>query len=298
MKKTREQEGQTEFEVEPTAGRALPPSPPEEEQYEPDLTKLPAEERKKEARRLFVTSKHSLQELSVMFAISERTLQDWAKKEAWRDEQNQIEIMTSKLKDSLKWLLDPTTEEGALAEGNLKVLLEIQGIHLAHMKYSMLTGDNSLATIFPSGMADAIQKYAGALEKLNKTSTNMKNGGVSKSEVTHKHEIDMDKALQLAMQLKKETGKVITVTEAAKILDDQVKGRSEKTDVKPAVSTSTSEPKKAAKVMEAEVIPAKSEPALKSESTSAKTDIRDIVSDISEPARKVNLGRFNIAKKK
>lgn len=289
MRKSKEKDGVTEFQVDPRVGVPVNPPPQDMEQFEPDLTKLPAEERKKQSRHLFVTSKHSLQELSDMFAIPERTLQNWAAKEGWRDEKDNIEIMATKLKDSLKWLLDPETQENAIAEGNLKVLLEIQGIHLAQMKYSMLTGDHTVSTYLPSALADSIQKYAGALEKLNKTSVSLKNGGVEKHEHTHKHEIDMDKALQLAMQLKKETGKVITVTEAAKILDDQVKGRTPTPikDTEVVTVPATSRMKSA--------LPQEGQLPAKIEDNSPK---KDVSSEQPAPASKLNLSRFNIAKKK
>lgn len=280
MRKAKDDNGVTEFEIEPRAGMDVKPNS-ESEDYEQNYANLPATEKKKEIKKLFVTSKNTIQELAEMFLVPVRTIQDWASKDDWRSERDKIEIMSTKLKDSLKWLLDPNTEESALSQGNLKVLLEIQGIHLAHMKYAMLSGDQtSFASAFPSGLADAIQKYAGALEKLNKTAVNLKNDGVDKSEVVHRHQIDMDQALQLAMRLKKETGKVITVTDAARILDDQMKGKTSNTDqlIKKKEKEDKPVPEKVQIVSKpVEVVP-------------------DAVRKENKP--KIDLSRFNIAKKK
>lgn len=171
-----------------------------------------------------MTSQKTIQELAEDHGVPETTIYDWSKKENWLEEKVRIDSVAEKLRESISFLMDPKNNEEALSKGNLRVLLQIQGVHLAHMQYAMITGDHqNISTIFPSGVADAIQKYANSLEKINKTFQNIKNGGVDKSETKHVHQIDMDQALQLALQVKRETGQPMTVIEAAKLLEEQVK---------------------------------------------------------------------------
>lgn len=178
----------------------------------------------REIRQAYVTSQAAIKDLAEEHGVPETTIYDWCKKEGWVEEKERVASVHEKLRESIGFLMDPKNHEDALAKGNLRVLLQIQGMHLAHMQYAMMTGDHqNMSTIFPSGLADAIQKYANSIEKINKTFTNIENGGVDKKEVTHKHQIDMDQALQLALKVKRETGQAMTVGEAAKLLEEQVK---------------------------------------------------------------------------
>lgn len=176
-----------------------------------------------------MTSQKTIKELSEEHGVPDTTIYDWSKKENWLEEKERVSGVTDKLRDSVNFLMDPKNDDEALSKGNLRVLLQIQGMHLAHMQYAMLTGDHqNISTIFPQGISDAIQKYANAVEKINKTLQNIKNGGVDKSETKHVHQIDMDQALQLALKVKRETGQPMTVIEAAKILEEQVKKEAKK----------------------------------------------------------------------
>lgn len=172
------------------------------------------------AKDLYVKELKSIAEIAVELGIPEPTLYNWHSRSKWRDERDKLQIMSKKLSDSLNYLLDPQTSEEAIAEGNLKILLEIQGIHLANLKYAMLTGDHTLMTALPRSIADGIQKYAGAIEKIVNARTKLKNGGVDERKITHVHQIDMDQALQLALEAKRK-GNPITVQEAIALIEAQ-----------------------------------------------------------------------------
>jgi hypothetical protein len=158
--------------------------------------------------------------------LKEPTVYSWSKKDLWAEERDKHEILLKQLAQTVAFYSDPNVEADVMAEGNLKMLLKIQGLALARIQHAALSGLDPIALL---NLPDTIQKFANALDKLNTTKIKMDNGGVEKSEVTHVHQVDMDDALRLVLSAKKE-GKRISVGEAAQVLAEQQKKNK---DVKP-----------------------------------------------------------------
>lgn len=150
--------------------------------------------------------------------VPRATLFRWRKEQRWDEEKNKKLILAQKLADSLEFYSNPQTTEQALAQSNLNLLLRIQGVNLAKITHKALSGE--APDVIAISMADALQKYSGMLEKLIKSDQSIKTGGVERKEVVHIQALDMDDAVRLALEMKRQ-GKVITVQEAMSLLTAQ-----------------------------------------------------------------------------
>ncbi len=170
---------------------------------------------KDEIRRLYVSGK-PVKEIEKMYEgkVAERTIYHWADTLGWKEEKAYLDDLLQKQKESLQFLQDPNTTNDAIAKANLRVLLQIQGMHLANTVYRMNAG----LPVFD--VSDQLQKVSAALEKLTKTKHSMENGGKDEKTVKHLH-LDMNKALELALEARKK-GVNMTVEEAAKALEKQI----------------------------------------------------------------------------
>lgn len=157
--------------------------------------------------------------------ISRSTLFRWRKDQRWDEEKNRKLQAAQKLQESLAFYDDPTNTETALAQGNLKLLLRIQGINLSKLMAKAVTGESP--DIIALSMSDALNKYSGMLEKLIKSEQSIKSGGVERKEIVHVQALDMDDAVRLALQMKKQ-GTVISVQEAMALLTAQQAAKAEK----------------------------------------------------------------------
>lgn len=190
------------------------------------LSKEDREALRKKIKDHYLTSPNepSFQELEDEFRVARSTIHGWATKDKWVDVRNRNQTLLRKMGEKVAFLLDPKTETEAILSSNLTDIAQIQGLHINHIKYAMATGDKThIDAILPLGIADALQKSAAALEKLNNTLIKQKNDGVEKTEVRHIHQVDMNDAVRVALEAKAQ-GQVITVNEAAKALDKQRKG--------------------------------------------------------------------------
>jgi hypothetical protein len=126
-------------------------------------------------------------------------------------------ILAKQVAETVQFLSDPRTEDKAIIEGNARMAIEIQGMHLARIKGDMLGDDTKVY----GGIVETINKYASALDKLNNTLAKSKAGNIDEKIVRHIHKIDMDEALKLALKAR-ESGKLITVGQAAEAMIEQM----------------------------------------------------------------------------
>lgn len=159
--------------------------------------------------------------------VPRATLFRWRKQQKWDEEKNKKQILAQKLVESLAFYENPSNSEQALAQANLQLLLRIQGVNLAKLTHKALAGE--APDLIAIAMSDALNKYSGMLEKLIKSDHSIKSGGVEKKEVIHVHQLDMDDALRLALELKKQ-GHQITVQDAMALLQAQQSAKKTKAD--------------------------------------------------------------------
>ena len=178
------------------------------------------EEKKLAIKEQFVTKGKSEDELAEEFGVPKGTISSWASRDGWREERKFHENLARELTESVSFLVDPNTEEKALAEGNRRILLQIQGLHLAKIKHDILAGKPII------DIADAVQKYTTALNKINDTKMKMDGDHDPTKAVMHYH-LDMDKALELALEARRR-GQSLTINEAAEALVAQQKEKNEK----------------------------------------------------------------------
>lgn len=176
---------------------------------------LAEEELKKKIKDQFVTHGKSEDVLEKEFGKPRGTISSWAFREGWRDERKRFLTLAKQVAETVKFLSDPNTEDKAIIEGNARMAIEIQGMHLAKIKSDMLYGNTSI------GLVETINKYAAALDKLNNTLAKSKAGNVDEKVVRHIHKIDMDEAVKIALEARKR-GQIITVGQAAEAMIEQM----------------------------------------------------------------------------
>lgn len=159
--------------------------------------------------------------------ISRSTLFRWRKQQKWDEEKNRKSNLDQKLVETLAFYEDPTNTEQAIAERNLQLLLRIQGLNLAKLFHRAVAGE--APDMLAIAMSDSLNKYSSTLEKLIKSDQSIKSGGVETKQVIHVHQLDMDDALALALELKK-NGQQITVQEAMALLQAQQSTKKVKAD--------------------------------------------------------------------
>lgn len=159
--------------------------------------------------------------------IPRATLFRWRKQQKWDEEKNRKSDLDKKLAETLAFYEDPAHTEQAVAERNLQLLLRIQGLNLAKLFHRAVAGE--APDMLAIAMSDSLNKYSSTLEKLIKSDHSIKSGGVEKKEVIHVHQLDMDDALALALELKKK-GQQITVQEAMALLQAQQSTKKVKAD--------------------------------------------------------------------
>ena len=150
--------------------------------------------------------------------IPRATLYRWRKDQRWDEEKNRKLQLAQKLAESIAFYENPTNTETALAQANLNLLLRIQGMNLA--KLISKAAGNEAPDVTALAMSDALNKYSGMLEKLIKSEQSLKTGGVERKEVVHIQALDMDDAVRLCLEMKKQ-GQVISVQEAMALLTAQ-----------------------------------------------------------------------------
>lgn len=166
-------------------------------------------------------------ELLAESGIPRATLFRWRREQGWDLEKNKKQILARKLAESLAFYEDPANTEQALAQSNLQLLLRIQGMNLAKLVHKAASGE--APDVIALTMSDSLNKYSSMLEKLIKSDQSIKSGGVERKEVVHVHQLDMDDALRLALELKKK-GQQITVQEAMALLQAQQSSKKAKAD--------------------------------------------------------------------
>jgi len=157
--------------------------------------------------------------------IPRATLYRWRKDQRWDEEKNRKLQLAQKLAESIAFYENPDNTETALAQANLNLLLRIQGMNLS--KLIAKAAGNEAPDVTALAMSDALSKYSGMLEKLIKSDQSIKSGGVEKKEVRHIQAIDMDDAVNLALEMKRK-GQSISVQEAMSLLTAQAASKAEK----------------------------------------------------------------------
>jgi hypothetical protein len=157
-------------------------------------------------------------QLAREYGMVEATLYRWAREKGWKEERDRELDLMSKYRDSIRHLLREDSTTKAVAEGNLKLLLKIQGMNLAKLMRDI--GSEKAPDLTAMAMADSLNKYTAMLEKLVKTDQSIKTDGVERKEVVHIQKVDMDDAVRLALEMKK-AGKHITVQEAMALIAAQ-----------------------------------------------------------------------------
>lgn len=159
--------------------------------------------------------------------VSRSTLFRWRKEGNWDYEKNKAIILAKKLQETLQFYEDPSNTEKALAQHNLQLLLKIQGINLAKLAHSAMSG--GAPDVIAVAISDSLNKYSSMLEKLIKSEQSLKSDGVEKKQVVHVHQIDMDEAVQLALEMKRK-GHTISVQDAIGLLQAQQSVKKDKQD--------------------------------------------------------------------
>lgn len=157
-------------------------------------------------------------QLAQEYGLNEHTLYRWAREKGWKAERDRELDLASKYRASIRHLLDEGTNTKAIAEGNLQLLLKIQGMNLAKLMRDV--GSEKAPDLTAMAMSDALNKYTAMLEKLVKTDQSIKSDGVERKEVVHIQKVDMDDAVRLALEMKR-SGKQITVQEAMALIAAQ-----------------------------------------------------------------------------
>lgn len=157
--------------------------------------------------------------------ISRTTLFRWRKDQKWDEARDRKLILAQKLAESIAFYENPVNTEQALAQANLQLLLRIQGMNLSKLISKVASGESP--DVIALAMSDSLNKYSGMLEKLIKSDQSIKSGGVERKEVVHIQALDMDDAVRLALQMKKQ-GQLITVQEAMSILTAQQANKADK----------------------------------------------------------------------
>lgn len=212
----------------PEPSKAAPQEPAKQDQ-EASTEDLGREGQKEALREMYLAGK-PFDELLSESGIPRATLFRWRREGKWDDEKNKKAILAQKLADTLAFYDNPENTEQAIAESNLKLLLRIQGINLSKIMHRAASGE--APDLIAITMSDSLSKYANMLEKLIKSDQSIKSGGVEKKEVVHIHQIDMDDALNLALELRRK-GQQITVQEAMVLLQAQQSSKKIRSDEQP-----------------------------------------------------------------